>query len=69
MGIFFVAASTALKQSVEKASAQVASLQSAVVNIWHTIGPDTLASLNPSPLELESFLLQVTKVNSTNHLQ
>ena len=57
-----MAASAALKQSVEKASAQVASLQAAVVSIWHTIGPYAVASLNSSPRELESFLRQVTRL-------
>ncbi|KAG0553464.1 hypothetical protein KC19_12G013400 [Ceratodon purpureus] len=55
-------ASAALKQSVEKASAKVASLQAAVLSIWHTIGPHALASLNLSPRELESFLRRITDV-------
>lgn len=61
-----LAASIALKESVEKASAQVASLQAAVVSIWHTIGPQALASLNLSPSELESYLLRLSKVCFTD---
>lgn len=60
---FFMAASAALKRSIEKASAQVESLQAAVVNIWHAIGPHALASLKLSPRELESFLRRVSHLN------
>ncbi|XP_024357126.1 uncharacterized protein [Physcomitrium patens] len=55
-------ASAALKQSVEKASAQVASLQAAVLNIWRTIGPHALVSLNFSPQDCENLLLRVAKL-------
>lgn len=63
-----MAASAALKQSVEKASAQVESLQAAVVSIWHTIGPHALASLKLSPRELESFLRRVTHLTPVSNL-
>lgn len=63
-----MAASAALKQSIERARAQVESLQAAVVNIWHTIGPHALASLKLSPRELESFLRRVTLQNPVSNL-
>lgn len=45
-----------LKISVEKASAQITSLQMSLSDIWHALLPEALCAINISPSELEHYL-------------
>lgn len=53
-----------LKTSVEKASAQITSLQMSLSDIWHALLPEALCAINISPSELEHYLDKAKKESS-----
>lgn len=53
-----------LKMSVDKASAQITSLQMSLSDIWHALLPEALCAIDISPSELEHYLDKAKKESS-----
>lgn len=51
------------KQAVEQAAAQITSLQRAISNMGHALGPEALAALNVSHSELDGYITKTAKTN------
>lgn len=56
--------SSTIKENVSKVASRIAALQTTMVNVWHTLGPEAMASLNISPSDFDDYLtnLQIAKV-------
>ncbi|CAM6098496.1 unnamed protein product [Calypogeia fissa] len=56
--------STAIKANVSKASDKITKLQTAMVQLWDSLGPEAIASLDISPPDFDDYLanLQIAKI-------
>ncbi|KAL3681120.1 hypothetical protein R1sor_024076 [Riccia sorocarpa] len=56
--------SDAIKENVSNVAARIASLQTAMVNVWQTLGPEAMAALDISPSDFDDYLtnLQIAKI-------
>ncbi|KAL3681375.1 hypothetical protein R1sor_024331 [Riccia sorocarpa] len=56
--------SDAIKENVSNVVARIASLQTAMVSVWQTLGPEAMAALDISPSDFDDYLtnLQIAKI-------
>ncbi|KAG6541757.1 hypothetical protein Mapa_016769 [Marchantia paleacea] len=56
--------SSTIIENVSKVASRIAALQTTMVNVWHTLGPEAMASLNISPSDFDDYLtnLQIAKI-------
>lgn len=65
--VYVLAVSAAIKANVTQASARIATLQTAMAQVWDSLGPEAIASLDISPFDFDDYLanLQIAKVWSS----
>lgn len=59
--------SAAIKANVSKASDKIAKLQAAMVQLWDSLCPEAIGSLDISPSDFDDYLanLQIAKVSNS----